>query len=187
MRTPRTKRRMIGAMKKMASDEQKTGPSPSKVSHEHPCTIDLDLQIESTAPDIPEKSFFEDCTRRVLSSFRNHAELTIRLVDAEESRELNRRWRGINEPTNVLSFPVEGLEHAVPDLLGDVVICIALAHAEADASGIARKAHWAHLIAHGILHLLGFDHDKESQAREMEDKEHAILSDMGYPYPKFAC
>ena len=173
-------------MKKTANDEPNTGPSPSKVSHELTCTIDLDLQIASTAPDIPEKSFFENCAIRALSSFRNHAELTIRLVDKEESRELNRRWRGINKPTNVLSFPAEGVEHAVPDLLGDVVICIALAHAEADARGIARKAHWAHLIVHGILHLLGFDHEKESQAREMEDKERAILSDMGYPDPKFA-
>ena len=173
-------------MKKTANDEQNTGPPPSKVSHEPPCTVDLDLQIGSTALDIPETIFFEDCARRVLSSFRNHAELTIRLVDTAESCELNRRWRGINKPTNVLSFPVEGLEHAVPDLLGDVVICIALANAEADANGLARKAHWAHLIVHGILHLLGFDHEKESQARGMEDKERAILSDMGYPDPKFA-
>jgi probable rRNA maturation factor len=153
------------------------------MNHAPSGTFNVHLQIESSAGDIPQNSFFENCASHALSSFRQQADLTIRLVDEDESRELNRRWRGINEPTNVLSFPVEGLEHAVPGLLGDIVICIQIVHSEADIQGIPREAHWAHLIVHGILHLLGFDHAVESRAQEMEDQERVILAEMGYPDP----
>ena len=147
------------------------------------CLVVLELQIASSSIDIPVKGFFETCVKHALSTFRKRGELTIRLVDRDEASALNQRWRGINEATNVLSFPATDVEHAAPDLLGDLVLCIPVLEAEARAQGKSLETHAAHVVVHGVLHLLGFDHEQESQAQEMEDMERAVLAKMGYPDP----
>ena len=107
---------------------------------------------------------------------RPSAELTLRLVDREESRELNRRYRGKDSATNVLSFPAELPEALDLPLLGDVVICAPLVAEQAREQGKPVDAHWAHLVIHGILHLLGYDHEQPAAEREMKAREAEIFS-----------
>ncbi len=114
---------------------------------------------------------------------RTQAQVTIRIVDEQEGAELNQRWRKREGPTNVLSFPCTGLEAIAPELLGDVVICAPVVEREAIEQNKTPHAHWAHMVIHGILHLLGFDHIKESQALIMEELETRILRQLGYPDP----
>src|SRR5690606_20131870 len=102
-----------------------------------------------------------------LADERQEAELTIRIVDEEESRILNRDYRGKDKPTNVLSFPFEappGLD-AWP-LLGDLVICAPVVAREAVEQGKPLMAHWAHMVVHGVLHLLGYDHEEDEDAED---------------------
>lgn len=105
-------------------------------------------------------------------------EVTLRIVGAAESRALNKRYRGKDKPTNVLSFPSEG-----PGILGDVVICAPVVNREAREQGKAPAAHWAHMVVHGVLHLRGFDHIRAGQARVMENRERAILARLSFPDP----
>ena len=111
-----------------------------------------------------------------------HGELGIRVVGRRESRALNERWRGRPKPTNVLSFP------AAPSLrgkqLGDLVVCAPVVAREAREQGKALRAHWAHMIVHGTLHLLGFDHERAADAKRMEGRERMLLArlDIADPY-----
>ncbi len=115
-------------------------------------------------------------------------DVTVRLVDAAESAELNASYRHKDGPTNVLSFPFE-LPPGVPaaeaglSLLGDLVICVPVVEREARAQGKPERAHWAHLVVHGTLHLLGFDHIEPADAERMEALEIEILDALGYPNP----
>ena len=110
----------------------------------------------------------------------NEGEVTIRITDEDEMRSLNHRWRNIDGPTNVLSFPLH--EQGAP-LFGDVVICAPVLRQEAVQQAKSLDAHWAHMIIHGILHLIGYDHGNEKEAEVMEAKETAILQDLGFPDP----
>lgn len=113
-----------------------------------------------------------------------HAELAIRLVGKRESRRLNAHWRGKDYATNVLSFPVEGLPSVVrPRPLGDLVICAPVVAAEAMEQGKTQSAHWAHMVVHGVLHLLGHDHEQDAEAVRMERLERRILGGLGFPDP----
>lgn len=109
---------------------------------------------------------------------RKRGGITIRLVDAAESRTLNRGYRGMDKPTNVLSFPM-----GEPDYLGDIVICAPVVAAEALAQGKTARAHWAHMVVHGVLHLLGYDHVAEGEAVRMESLERKLLARLGFPDP----
>jgi probable rRNA maturation factor len=109
--------------------------------------------------------------------------VAIRVVDAEEGRVLNHRFRGKNTPTNVLSFPANV---AIPDgshMLGDLALCYPVIEQEAQVQGKSVEAHLAHLIVHGILHLLGRDHFSDAEAAEMEAEEIGILRELGYANP----
>jgi probable rRNA maturation factor len=113
--------------------------------------------------------------------------LTIRVVEEAEITRLNSDYRHKTAPTNVLSFPFDqpaGLpaEELEPEL-GDVVICAAVVEQEAQAQGKTPEAHWAHMVVHGTLHLLGFDHITEAEAEQMEGLERQILAKLGYPDP----
>ena len=113
-----------------------------------------------------------------------HAELAIRIVGKRESRRLNAHWRGKDYATNVLSFPVEGLPPVIrPRPLGDLVICAPVVAAEALEQGKTQSAHWAHMVVHGVLHLLGHDHEQDAEAVRMERLERRILARLGFPDP----
>jgi probable rRNA maturation factor len=113
--------------------------------------------------------------------------LTLRIVGNAESRTLNRRWRGKDKPTNVLSFPSNLTNHDprvtshVP--LGDLVLCAPVIAREAREQRKSPAAHWAHMVTHGVLHLLGYDHVKNRDAIRMEAREVEILSHFGYQDP----
>lgn len=109
-------------------------------------------------------------------------DVTIRIVDEDESRDLNHRFRGKDKPTNVLSFPYDGETLDVP-VLGDIVICAPVVAREALEQGKEARAHWAHMVVHGCLHLLGLDHQQDAEAEDMESRERDILSAMGFPDP----
>ncbi|QIK37529.1 rRNA maturation RNase YbeY [Caldichromatium japonicum] len=150
--------------------------------------LDLDLQIAAEDRDHPTLQQLERWVVAALSGRRNRAALTIRLVEPSESQALNRQYRGSDRPTNVLSFPFElppGIDPRDPihGLIGDLVICSALVRQEASAQGKALEAHWAHLVVHGVLHLIGYDHHSPGQAAEMESLETAILAGLGFPPP----
>ena len=111
------------------------------------------------------------------------AELSIRLVDAAESQALNARYRQRNTPTNVLSFPADIPDYVELPLLGDIVICAPVVAREAREQHKTQEAHWAHMLVHGTLHLLGYDHANDTDAAIMEDLETKILKQLHYPPP----
>jgi len=143
----------------------------------------LDLQIVTASPDVPKEADFRRWAAAALEGRRQDTELSVRIVDEAEGRELNSRFRGRDYATNVLSFPVELPPGVDAPLLGDLVICAPVVAREAAEQGKAERAHWAHLVVHGVLHLLGFDHIEDHEAQEMEALERAILSELGYPDP----
>jgi len=114
------------------------------------------------------------------------AEVSVRVVDEAESRSLNARYRGKDRATNVLSFPsgaIAGLPAGQPVPLGDIVVCAAVVAREAREQGKKEPDHWAHMLLHGTLHLLGFDHEDSAEAAEMEALETQLLADMGISDP----
>jgi len=151
-------------------------------------TVQVDVQYatdDDTAPEMPD---VESWVARAVaaSGCEATAEVSVRIVDAGEIHALNREYRGKDKPTNVLSFPageVEGLPEDVPRPLGDIVICADVVRDEAAAQGKATAAHWAHMLVHGTLHLLGFDHETDAGAAAMEALETRILSEHGLSDP----
>jgi probable rRNA maturation factor len=116
-------------------------------------------------------------------------EVSVRIVDADESRALNREYRGKDKPTNVLSFPagrIEGLPDDVPVQLGDIVVCASVVGEEAIEQDKAVADHWAHMLVHGTLHLMGYDHETDAEAAEMEALETQILMKSGLKDPYLA-
>ena len=115
--------------------------------------------------------------------------LTIRIVGAAESRRLNRTWRNKDKPTNVLSFPGDphprgrATSPASGRELGDLAICAPVVAREAREQGKPAQAHWAHMVVHGVLHLLGYDHENDRDAEAMEAREVKILAQFGYSDP----
>ena len=140
---------------------------------------------DDTAPEIP---IVESWIGRAIdaSGHGGDTEVSVRIVDAAEIHALNSDYRGKDKPTNVLSFPagdVAGLPADMPIPLGDVVICASVVREEAAAQGKAITDHWAHMLVHGTLHLLGFDHETETEAAQMEALETRILSEHGVADP----
>ncbi|WP_392566919.1 rRNA maturation RNase YbeY [Utexia brackfieldae] len=146
--------------------------------------IILDLQIASqSATDIPDEGKILIWLNKILFPFQNEAELTIRIVDEQESQSLNNTYRHKDKPTNVLSFPFESpVEIEVP-LLGDLIICKTVVEAEALAQNKSLESHWAHMVVHGCLHLLGYDHISDEEAEEMESLEIEIMQTLGFKNP----
>ncbi|GAB0154095.1 MULTISPECIES: rRNA maturation RNase YbeY [Marinobacterium] len=144
----------------------------------------IDLQIACDAPDLPSEADFARWVETVLKQQKSEGEVCIRVVSPEESRELNRDYRGKDAPTNVLSFPFEVPAGIPVTLLGDLVICAEVVAQEAEEQHKALQDHWAHMVVHGALHLLGFDHINDDEAEEMEALERALLArlDIADPY-----
>jgi len=133
----------------------------------------------------PSTAKFKRWAITALTKKMPSAEITIRIVDKDEMTELNSTYRQKNKPTNVLSFPFdmpEELEEDTP-LLGDIVICAAVIAEEAIAQEKSAEAHWAHMVVHGILHLLGYDHEQDQDAEVMEAEEIKILHSLGFNNP----
>ena len=156
---------------------------PTCVTQGDRVEVELELQVASSALGLPDHAFFAACVERALLAARSRAELTIRIVDEAEGRELNRRWRDRDYATNVLSFAAQGLADIAPDMLGDIVICAPVVIAEAAAQAKSSAAHWSHLTVHGVLHLLGFDHEDEPAALAMEELERVILASLNWAMP----
>jgi probable rRNA maturation factor len=149
-----------------------------------PLDLELDVQDASGAPLVPGDADLRRWAEAALAGRRERAELTIRVVGEDEGAALNRRYRGRPGATNVLSFPFEpppGLPDC--DLIGDLVICAPVVEREAAEQGKAATAHWAHMVVHGVLHLIGYDHLDDAQAAEMEGLETLILRGLGFPPP----
>lgn len=145
--------------------------------------IQVDVEDVSGADGVPAAEALTRWAEAALSGRRAEAELSIRIVAEPESAELNDTYRHKAGPTNVLSFPAE-LPPGVPvATLGDLVICAPVVAREAAVQGKSPEAHWAHMVVHGCLHLLGFDHEDDRQAAEMEPLETAILAGLGFPDP----
>lgn len=147
-----------------------------------PGSIEVDVQAASACGSIPESFCFQRWVEAALAD-RSAALLSIRLVDREESAELNQRFRSKQGPTNVLAFAAELPTEVPVPLLGDIVICAPLVVEEAADQGKELEAHWAHLVIHGVLHLLGYDHQAKAAAKKMEAREVSVLASLGYPDP----
>jgi probable rRNA maturation factor len=142
-------------------------------------TLDVVLRYRTRRPWVPGPASLRRWAG--IAAGGRSGELGIRIVGARESRALNERWRGRPSPTNVLSFP------AAPSLrggqLGDIVVCAPVVAREARAQGKPLAAHWAHMVVHGVLHLLGFDHVRNKDAKRMEVRERALLARLGVADP----
>jgi len=141
------------------------------------------LQLASPGESVPAASQFQRWVAATTASHREAAELTVRVVDADESRELNQRYRHKDSPTNVLAFPADVPDFVDEPALGDLVICRPVVMREAMEQAKPEEAHWAHMVVHGTLHLLGYDHQDDEQARQMEALEVQILGGLGYADP----
>lgn len=144
--------------------------------------IEVDIQRATDADGQPDDESLKRWAGLALQGKPGH-ELTIRLVDADESRELNHEYRGKDAPTNVLSFPSDLPPELNIPLLGDLVICVPVVLREAAEQGKSAEAHWAHMVIHGCLHLLGYDHMEEAEAEEMESLERQLLAELGISDP----
>ena len=150
----------------------------------------IDVQIACDDSDIPSARQIEhwiacavEGSGRAISA---GTELSVRLVDKEEMRVLNRDYRGKDKVTNVLSFPaadIDGLPAEAAQVLGDIVVCAAVVSDEAARQGKVASDHWAHMLVHGTLHLLGFDHKSAAEAADMEGLEAHILTAHGLADP----
>ena len=143
----------------------------------------VDIQNASDAVFIPSEQDFLNWVTTVTCEKKPDAEVSIRIVDKLESQTLNKQYRGINKPTNVLSFPADFPEGVHIPLLGDIVICAPIVELEAKAQNKTLEDHWAHMLIHGVLHLLGYDHIEDNEAEIMEALEIKYLAHLGISSP----
>ncbi|WP_111413764.1 rRNA maturation RNase YbeY [Billgrantia lactosivorans] len=139
----------------------------------------VDLQLAAAGDGLPAQAELEAWVAAVLARFPQESrhEVTVRIVDSEEGRTLNRDYRGRDKPTNVLSFPFDAPPGVSLPLLGDLVLCHPVVAREAREQAKRLVDHYAHLVIHGMLHLLGHDHLEEAEAEAMERLEREILAD----------
>jgi probable rRNA maturation factor len=144
----------------------------------------IDIESNSQSQLIPDLSDIERWISATLQSQDlENADVSIYIVDEEEGQELNSQYRCRDYPTNVLSFPADIAEEVGIPLLGDLVICAPVVEREAQEQNKALAAHWAHMLVHGTLHLIGFDHIDDGEAEQMESLETQIVTGLGYPAP----
>ena len=147
----------------------------------------VEIQLAYGADNVPDDQQIRGWVLAVFTALeRPPLALTVRIVNEEEMTKLNRRYRGRNKPTNVLSFPVEPLPNfpnMCADLLGDIVICGPVVDREATVQHKSRMGHWAHMVVHGMLHLCGYDHDSDQEVTLMEALEKTVLKGLGFSDP----
>jgi probable rRNA maturation factor len=143
----------------------------------------IDIQRIFQSPNQPNDAQLELWVNTVLTNLNDDFELTIRIVDETESAQLNETYRHKQGATNILSFPFEVPEEVELNLLGDLVICASVLEREAQAQNKPLHNHWAHIVIHGTLHLLGYDHIQDEDAHDMEAKEIELLQTLSIPNP----
>ena len=146
-------------------------------------SIRIDLQNESGLSDVPDVQSLQNWVDASLQRDYDQLEQSIRIVDESESQQLNRDYRGIDKPTNVLSFVAEQNDFLDYQYLGDLVICAPVVRREAREQGKSAISHWAHMVVHGMLHLQGYDHVNQQDAEKMESLEIEILATLGHTNP----
>lgn len=147
-------------------------------------TYQIDIEINSQHPLIPSHEKCETWIGAVLQHQKlNNAEVSIYIVDEEEGQQINLQYRDKDYPTNVLSFPADIPEEVGVPLLGDLIICAPVVAQEAREQQKDVEAHWAHMLVHGCLHLLGYDHLEDDEANLMEELETRLLQQLGFPPP----
>lgn len=145
--------------------------------------VKITIQTIANNTFIPSRYFLQRWVNKALAKHVGSNEVNIRLVSKEESAALNCAYRHKKGPTNILSFPFEPPPRIFSPFLGDLVICAALVNQEALQQAKTRLAHWAHLVIHGCLHLIGYDHIHAKDATQMETIEIKLLEDLGYENP----
>ncbi|MFI3122761.1 MAG: rRNA maturation RNase YbeY [Methylococcales bacterium] len=143
----------------------------------------IDIQRVFESPNQPKDTQLELWVNTVLTNLNEEFELTIRIVDESESAQLNETYRHKKGATNILSFPFEVPDEIELNLLGDLVICASVLEREALEQNKPLHNHWAHIVIHGTLHLLGYDHIDDAEAKEMEVKEIELLQTLSIPNP----
>ena len=150
-------------------------------------SIFVDLQIATeNLEGLPTEDQIVQWATAAVQPEGDEVEMTVRIVDEAESHELNLTYRGKDRPTNVLSFPFECPDEVELPLLGDLVICRQVVEREAVEQEKPLMAHWAHMVVHGSLHLLGYDHIENDEAEEMESLETRIMQGLGFDDPYLA-
>ena len=144
--------------------------------------IDLQIACEQES-GLPTAEQIEQWATAAVQPQSDEVEMTVRIVGEAESHELNLNYRGKDRPTNVLSFPFECPDEVELPLLGDLVICRQVVEREAQEQDKPVMAHWAHMVVHGSLHLLGYDHIEDDEAEEMESLETQIMTGLGFADP----
>lgn len=144
--------------------------------------IDLQIACEQET-GLPTAEQIEQWATAAVQPQSDEVEMTVRIVDEAESHALNLNYRGKDRPTNVLSFPFECPDEVELPLLGDLVICRQVVEREAQEQDKPLMAHWAHMVVHGSLHLLGYDHIEDDEAEEMESLETQIMIGLGFADP----
>ena len=150
-------------------------------------SIFVDLQVATeNIEGLPTEEQIVQWATAAVQPEGDEVEMTVRIVDEAESHELNLTYRGKDRPTNVLSFPFECPDEVELPLLGDLVICRQVVEREAAEQEKPLMSHWAHMVVHGSLHLLGYDHIEDNEAEEMESLETQIMQGLGFDDPYLA-
>ena len=150
-------------------------------------SVFVDLQVATeNIEGLPTEEQIVQWATAAVQPEGDEVEMTVRIVDEAESHELNLTYRGKDRPTNVLSFPFECPDEVELPLLGDLVICRQVVEREAAEQEKPLMSHWAHMVVHGSLHLLGYDHIEDDEAEEMESLETQIMQGLGFDDPYLA-
>ena len=148
-----------------------------------PIQCDVGVSYGISRKGVPAPASFKRWAEAACQGRIKRADIAIRIVDEKEARALNKHYRGKDYATNVLSFPADLPDGVSLPLLGDLVICAPVVVAEAAEQRKPLAAHYAHMTIHGVLHLLGLDHEDEREAEAMEGIERSILADLGFADP----
>ena len=145
--------------------------------------LEVDVTYAARRPWVPRRAQFETWAGAALTGVKRSNVLSVRVVGAARSRSLNAQYRNKDRPTNVLSFSGAGLSPDGLNYLGELVICAPVVAREAILQGKSSESHWAHITVHGVLHLLGFDHERHAEAEKMAAREIQILDRLGFSDP----
>ena len=146
-------------------------------------TVQVEVIYSISRKDNPSEESFKKWVKAAMGERKKSGSVVINIIDEVEMTTLNNTYRKKNKPTNVLSFPSQLPEPFRGDELGDIAICASVVEREAIEQKKEPTAHWAHMVVHGVLHLLGYDHESEEDAIKMERIETDILNEMGFKDP----